>query len=308
MRRIHLALIVGVALAAPAALLLRTAIKAETQTGAQRAPASARAPMATTTLPASIASLQIALPTAAPLDAAQLAQAALSLSTPDSDLVYNRGAPCRIVDTRLAGGRLQAGETRNYNAAAASFVDQGGIDGNCGVLADAPAVVLNIVAVQADGPGYLTAHAYGTPRPYVSSLNYGAGEVIANEVVVRTTAAAEYDFSVYSLHGVHLVIDIAGYFAPPVATKPQCVTTYGDWVSVPAGTQASATAACPATGDYAMVSGGCNWDFVDLQLIQYGQIVGHNNDQGGYGCDADNPTQSGLRFRAKTLCCRVPGR
>lgn len=307
MRRILLVLIVGAALATPAALLLRTAVKAETQASAQRAPASVRAPSAAM-LPASIASSQDAPPTAAHLDAAQLAQVALSLGMPDSDLVYNRGAPCRIVDTRLAGGRLQSGETRNYNAAAASFVNQGGIDGNCGILADAPAVVLNIVAVQADEPGYLIAHAYGTPRPNVSSLNYEAGEIVANEAVVRTTASAEYDFSVYSLHGVHLVIDIAGYFAPPVATKPQCVTTYGDWVSVPAGTQASATAACPATGDYAMVSGGCNWDLVNLQLIQYGQIAGYSNDQGGYSCDADNPTQSEVRFHARTLCCRVPGR
>lgn len=310
MRRILLTLFVGVAVAAPAALWLRDAIPTPP---AANAPRSTPAPLATVRTAATesspIAPTPGAQTVALPHDPALRAQAvALGLGAPDSDLVYTNLTPCRIVDTRQAGGRLQAGETRSFQASGASFVGQGGRDGDCRALADAPALALNVVAVQADGPGYLTAHAYGATRPYVSTLNYETGEVIGNEVLVKTTAAAQYDFSVYSLQGMHVVIDVVGYFAPPVATAPQCVTTYGDWVSVPAGTQATATAACPAAGGYALVSGGCNWDFVNLQLIQYGPIVGHLNDQGGHTCDADNTTQSEVRFRANTLCCRVPGR
>lgn len=315
MRRILLTLFVGVAAAAPAALWLRTALRSPPATSAsQLAPSSVATTRAISigSAPiesAPIESASVAQTAAAPRDAALRAQAAtLGLGAPDSDLVYTNLTPCRIVDTRLAGGRLQAGETRSFQASGTSFAGQGGRDGDCRVFADAPALALNVVVVQADGPGYLTAHAYGAARPYVSTLNYEAGEVIGNEVVVKTTPAAQHDFSVYSLHGAHVVIDVVGYFAPPVATAPQCVTTYGDWVSVPGGTQASGTAACPAAGGYAMVSGGCNWDFVNLLLIQYGPILGHSNDQGGYSCDADNTTQSEVRFRARTLCCRVPGR
>lgn len=304
MRR-ELILIIGAALAMPAVLsVLHHATKPLPARTAEPATTHKRSP--TPAGPATPSAPSRAAPPTAALGIAT--QASFGPGSSDSDLVFTQVAPCRIVDTRKAGGRLQPGETRHLNAAAASFIDQGGNDGDCGVLTDAPSVVLNIVAVHASDPGYLTAYAYGASRPYVSSLNYEAGSVIANEVVVNSAAAAAYDFSVYSVHDVDLVIDVAGYFAAPTAIKPECVTTYGDWVNVAAGAQASGTAACPAGNDYAMVSGGCNWDFVNVQLIQYGQIRGYIADQGGFACDADNPTDSQVRFRARTLCCRVPGR
>jgi hypothetical protein len=225
----------------------------------------------------------------------------------DGDLVYTRISPCRIVDTRAAGGRLGPGETRHFRAAAPTFADQGGSNDDCAVLSDAPVVVLNIVAVNPDAAGFLTAYAYGDVRPNTSNLNYDHGDLVANEVAVRTASSANYDFSVFSLHGVDLVIDVAGYFATPVSAEPSCETSYGDWVVLSKDQYGRSNATC-ASALQARVSGGCNWDHVNLSLVQYGQLVGHPDAQGGFTCDGDNPVAGGaLRFRAKVVCCGTPG-
>ena len=36
------------------------------------------------------------------------------LGDTDADLVFNKVTPCRIIDTRLAGGIIQAGTVRNF--------------------------------------------------------------------------------------------------------------------------------------------------------------------------------------------------
>jgi hypothetical protein len=227
---------------------------------------------------------------------------------PSSDLTFTHIMPCRIVDTRVAGGRMRPGETRYFAAAGSDLSIQGGSATGCNVIGNASAVVLNIVAVNPDAAGFLTVNAFYEPRPTASTLNYEAGGLIANEVIAGVDLKGDtYDFQVFSQQGVHLVVDVAGYFARPIKANPECRTHYGDWMTLAAGEYGSGTAACPST-DYAMVSGGCNWDHVNLQLIPYGQIAGRSDDQGGYVCSADNSTQSRVQFRAKVVCCRVPGR
>jgi hypothetical protein len=73
-----------------------------------------------------------------------------------SDLVYTTlGQPCRIIDTRLAGGRLTA--VRSFRVAGTTlFAEQGGNAGGCGIPAGpAIAAMINFVAVNAQGAGNL---------------------------------------------------------------------------------------------------------------------------------------------------------
>lgn len=140
-----------------------------------------------------------------------------------SDLVFVPVQPCRIIDTRLAGGPLVAGTMRNFQVTgSASLAGQGGNASGCGIpqgstLPLAAAVAINFIAVGPAGAGDLRAWAFGQPQPLASIINYAAvsGLNIANGVIVPIagTASAAADLSVIAdVSGTHLVADVTGYF------------------------------------------------------------------------------------------------
>ena len=104
-----------------------------------------------------------------------------------ADLVYTPVTPCRIIDTRLAGGAIAAGGTRSFLVAATNYSSQGGSATTCGVpFGPATAAVINFVAVNATAPGDVRVTPYGTTMPLASILNYAgvAGLNLANGPVV----------------------------------------------------------------------------------------------------------------------------
>lgn len=140
-----------------------------------------------------------------------------------TDLVFVPLAPCRIIDTRLAGGALAAGVPRDFQVAGTTeFGAQGGTLGGCGVPAgsaepNAAAVVVNFIAVGPAGPGNLVAWAYGQPKPLASVINYSnvPGLNIANGVIVpiagTNTVPADLRLQA-DVSGTHVVADVTGYF------------------------------------------------------------------------------------------------
>jgi hypothetical protein len=85
----------------------------------------------------------------------------LNLGDTNADLVYTPVNPCRIIDTRVAGGALTGGTpgpTRQFKVAgSAGFDAQGGNVSGCGVPIGATAVLVNFVAVNAQGAGTMRA-------------------------------------------------------------------------------------------------------------------------------------------------------
>jgi hypothetical protein len=127
--------------------------------------------------------------------------------------------PCRIVDTRLVGGAIPAGGSRNFFAAG-SFSSQGG-QTTCGIpLGLAKGVFFNIVAVGPSGPGHLTLYPYPLPLPLASTLNVSSGQTIANGVLVAicdtlTADCTSADFTVtMGPASADIVIDVTGYLQP----------------------------------------------------------------------------------------------
>jgi hypothetical protein len=150
-----------------------------------------------------------------------LLSAPKALGDGSADLVYTPIAPCRIIDTRLAGGALLSGATRDfYVAGTVGFAGQGGNPTGCGLpIGPATAAVVNFVAVNPAGPGNLRAWAYGGAVPNASIINYATvGMNIANAVVVplcefATTNCTPADLTVQAdVSGTHLVADVVGYF------------------------------------------------------------------------------------------------
>ena len=217
-----------------------------------------------------------------------------------NDLVYTPVAPCRIMDTRVAGGVIPANSTRNFVAfGVSSFTSQGGSATNCGVnpLA-ATAVAINLTAVNPAAAGFATAYPFGTTQPTSSSINYAAGAVVNNALIVQTpNPIAAFDFTLYTFSQAHYVADIVGYFAPPVATALQCVETTKTVVNVVSNGTANANAPACAAG-YTQTATNCessDW-LVPFVFLNAGTCSARNNSAGAQD------------IRASRTCCRVPGR
>jgi hypothetical protein len=142
-----------------------------------------------------------------------------------SDLVFVPLPPCRIIDTRIAGGILAAGVQRDFEVSGtADFTAQGGTVGGCGIpqasgFRAATAAAINFVAIDATGKGNLQAWEFGQPIPTASILNYNAINTnLANAVIVPIVGDGNSakDLSVRAnVSAVHLVADVTGYFRRP---------------------------------------------------------------------------------------------
>ena len=138
---------------------------------------------------------------------------------PAGPFQYHSLTPCRLVDTRVAGGTggipvgngspiVGTGTTRTFTA-----------QGNCAVPAGAAAVTINSTAVGPTGVGFLTLFPTGITVPTVSNLNFNAGEPALGNGAIVPLAATTPDLSLYAKVGpvtgtgtAHVVIDVTGYF------------------------------------------------------------------------------------------------
>ncbi len=123
-------------------------------------------------------------------------------ASPPAGSNYFGLSPARVLDTRTgAGSRLGAGATLDLTVAGAGGVPPSG----------ASAVVLNVTAAAPTAPdSYLTLFPAGTVRPLASNLNFNAGEIVPNLVVVRVQNGK---VSIYNNQGAtHVIADVQGWF------------------------------------------------------------------------------------------------
>jgi len=219
------------------------------------------------------------------------------------DLVFTPIQPCRIVDTRIAGGPIAAGQVRSFNAAGqASYTAQGGSTGNCGLQAEEPAAVaLNVTAVAPSGGGYATVYPYATTRPETASVNYANGSVVNNAIVAKIpNPPLSLDFTIYTFSASDFVVDVVGYFAAPRATALSCVdTAYATTTIVSGGTGEATAPACPT---------GYTATHIDCQSNSWSMPIVYSTLKGGGLCGARNGGASSAVLSAARRCCRVPGR
>lgn len=116
-------------------------------------------------------------------------------------------APCRVVDTRNAGGifggpALLAGQEREFPLPESA----------CGIPANAAAYSINATVVPVAMLGFLTLWPSGVARPNVSTLNSWDGRVKANAAIVA--AGSNGAISVFATDNTNFILDINGYFLP----------------------------------------------------------------------------------------------
>src|SRR6202142_4072942 len=113
--------------------------------------------------------------------------------------------PCRVVDTRRAGGTF-GGPTLAARSNRSFPIPSSG----CGIPGTAEAYSLNVTVVPAGLLSYLTLWPAGQPQPNVSTLNSFAGTVVANAAIVP--AGTNGAVSVYVSDESDVILDIDGYF------------------------------------------------------------------------------------------------
>jgi hypothetical protein len=152
---------------------------------------------------------------------------ALTLGASRSQLAYTPITPCRIIDTRRAGGTLPVSAARDFRVTGSGHQMQGGEWPGCGVpFGPSTAAVIAFTVVNPVGPGYLRIWEYRYPfvaPPSVSLLSYNSMSPslpISNTIVTAIcdlTTAGEHgcphDFRVQAEgSGAHLIADVVGYF------------------------------------------------------------------------------------------------
>jgi hypothetical protein len=121
--------------------------------------------------------------------------------------------PSRISDTRPGSGEPNAGDTLGPGSILNVQVTGAGGVPSSGVTA----ALLNVTVTDTTSASFLTAYQNGAGQPVASSLNWAAGETVANRVVVPVSSTTG-EISVYNALGrTDVVVDVDGYFTDGTA-------------------------------------------------------------------------------------------
>jgi hypothetical protein len=150
-----------------------------------------------------------------------------AIGDPARDLSFSPVPRCRVLDTRVEGGRLSAGVPRHFDVAD-TLTGQGGAP-NCLVPLGAAVVLIRVAPVQPMGTGTLTVWAFGgAPLDghgvSFNSSSRGARTVIpdvllpiCNPVVTSCT----HDITLRADGSdTDVIADVAGYFTTPAVPWP----------------------------------------------------------------------------------------
>ena len=203
-----------------------------------------------------------------------------ALGDANADLTYTPLNPCRILDTRAAGGggALAANVARTFNGFAANFSTQGGTASNCAIPNGVAALAMNVYAVNPTNLGFIKVWPANAAEPAVSTVNYQVGiTAIATGALVPVDAANSNRFSAKSPSQVDFIADVVGYFRAPGGTISDITAVTAGAGLSGGGTAGDVTLSIAAGGVTAamMASNGCT----------SGQILKYNGTN--WACAAD---------------------
>jgi hypothetical protein len=226
------------------------------------------------------------------------------IGSASSDLVFTPVTPCRLFDTRTTSGGtgpIPGGSAKDFAVwGTASFAAQGGAATNCGITAgaDTASIAVNMTVVLPAAGGYITAYPTGVLRPLAAALNFNAGDVRGNMVIVKVAQTGATNLSVYSTSTTELVGDVVGYYSQPVATALECFIVNGTVTVVPAFSVGINVLppSCPANA-FKTASYCATFSF-DTVLMGFNSAA----------CNFKNPSAVSTSVRHDINCCRIPGR
>jgi hypothetical protein len=145
-------------------------------------------------------------PTPAAWSSSQAREAPEAQSATDP-LPFVGVTPCRIVDTRGNGFTGAYGPPSLSPGGQRVFP----LVGQCGIPDAAEAVSLNITVTDGAGPGFVRVYPAAATPPKVSTLNFVAGQTVANAAIVPLGAGGGIAVQA-GVSGADVIIDTNGYF------------------------------------------------------------------------------------------------
>ena len=127
------------------------------------------------------------------------------VTTPEAatDASFTPVAPVRVADSRTRQGLVPFVGASTQTLAVRS---------RAGIPADATAVIANVTIAGATTSTYITAWGGGA-RPAVSTVNAGAGQIVANRALIPLGSDGDATFA--NAGGTtNVVVDVVGYLAP----------------------------------------------------------------------------------------------
>ena len=132
---------------------------------------------------------------------------------------YQTVTPCRVVDTRNAGGVLASGVTRGFQVGGTrgGFKAQGATNPvGCGVPQRSAAVEASLTAVSPVADGYARVSPAGATPPNATFLAYSTGRNITNTGTIGLSLSGLNDLNLKNFaSSTQYVLDVLGYFEPP---------------------------------------------------------------------------------------------
>jgi hypothetical protein len=164
---------------------------------------------------------------------------------------------------------------------------------------------MNLTVTSPTAAGYMSAWSLFGTQPNASVLNWTAGQTIANTTIVPVAGGSGADFRVYSSSGTHVIIDVVGYYAAPLATTLDCQQVSSAITTIPYPNYTAVDAVCPA--GYVATGGG--------HYPIDGSLGRPNVWTDSYPLNDttwrtwfDNQAGSARSGQTWAQCCRVPGR
>lgn len=160
--------------------------------------------------------------------------------------LYTGVAPCRLVDTRVAGGPVSGARHFYSNG---NLSGQGG-SSSCGIPDRASGLAINITTINVNdgGSGYVRGWPFMQWSGVTATLlNFGPGINMSNMVnlqLCKTSCLYDFDLAAYG-DPVHLVVDVIGYYRPTMFAAMDAAGNLGISSGVVVGNR-------PATGFYAI--------------------------------------------------------
>ena len=224
------------------------------------------------------------------------------LGDTQKDLVYTPLPPCRIVDTRVTGGKFGVSVTRPYSVNG-NTTGQGGA-ANCGVPdgANEPAaVVLNITSTAGESNGFITAYPIGVTQPNASVLNYQTSDV-ANAVVLQSGIAGLHEIAVYASTPTHVIIDVMGFLRKPEVSIVDVRNIFEE-ITIASFTERSVASICPS--DSGVVGGG--FDNVPEGVhVDTSRLGAFGGGQFQWVCNFVNNNPVPVTVRCVATCMKFP--
>lgn len=122
-------------------------------------------------------------------------------------------APARIFESRAAA--TIDGQQTNVGKLVANAMMQVRVGGRAGVPSNAAVAALNITVADPAAAGFVTVYPCGEPRPNASTVNFRAGQTVAN--LTLSKLGTDGNICVVSDQATHLIVDVTA-FAPPGTT------------------------------------------------------------------------------------------